>query len=142
MQPRRCLSPRGVMVLYVMKSGCSSFRELVLEFALLAALAGSPGVETPECVVEDGAVEGVEVLFVDEPEGEVGKVVVVVVLLSELWYFVQRASTSGRERAGRFSRLAVRVSKQKAQWAWVAMLGRSGLVEWRGRGVDGMTEAA
>lgn len=93
-----------------MKSGCSSLRELVLEFALLAALAESPGVERPECVVEDGAVEGVDV-----PGGRGSEELDGELLMSERLYFDQSASTSGRDSPGRFSRLAASVSKQKAQ---------------------------
>jgi hypothetical protein len=37
-------------------------------------------------------------------------------------YFDHNASTSCRERAGRLSRSAARLSKQYAQWAWVAIL--------------------
>ena len=37
------------------------------------------------------------------------------------WYFVHRDSTLASESAGRFSRLATRLSKQYAQCAWVAM---------------------
>jgi hypothetical protein len=44
------------------------------------------------------------------------------VLVGSVLYFVQSASTWARERAGRFSRLAARLSKQYAQWAWVAMV--------------------
>jgi hypothetical protein len=44
------------------------------------------------------------------------------VVVGSAVYFVHRASTWGRERLGRFSRLAERVSKQYAQWAWVAIL--------------------
>lgn len=42
---------------------------------------------------------------------------------SEVVNFVQRCSTWERGRGARFSRLAERVSRQYAQWAWVAMLG-------------------
>lgn len=44
------------------------------------------------------------------------------VLAGSVLYFAQRASTCARRRAGRFSRLATRLSKQYAQWAWVAMV--------------------
>jgi hypothetical protein len=44
------------------------------------------------------------------------------VVVGSAVYFVHRASTWGRERLGRFSRLEERVSKQYAQWAWVSIL--------------------
>ena len=54
--------------------------------------------------------------------GESASVSAVSVVVAEALYFFHRASTWRRERAGRFSSDAARLSKQYAQWASVAML--------------------
>ena len=60
--------------------------------------------------------------FSDEAAPSVDSPSISDVLVGSVLYFVQSASTSPRESAGRFSRLATRLSKQYAQWAWVAMV--------------------
>jgi len=59
------------------------------------------------------------------------------VVVGDVLYFVQRLSTWARESEGRFSRFETRLSKQYAQWAWVAMACGLDVRREGGGGVEG-----
>lgn len=134
MHPRSRLSPLLVTVFQVTKSGLSSTDDVML-VALLAELTPL-GVELVLCTLDelpvagDGALRrdiaaglyaGSAALGGDRESLSSGTCSGSVVVGSSV-YFAHNVSTSRRERLGRFSRLAARLSKQYAQWAWVAIL--------------------
>jgi hypothetical protein len=118
MQPRRRRSPLLLAVFQVTKSGESSTVEARL-VALLAWLMPL-GVELALWRLEELPVEGEGARSRDIAAGlkevslSAGTSSGSVVVGSSV-YFAQRASTSGRVRLGRFSKLATRLSKQYAQ---------------------------
>lgn len=134
-QPRSLFSPDLETVFHVTKSGWSSTsalssfcsavpRDVTLVPALLAELVPL-GVEA---ALDELPVEGERRRDIAAGLRLAGRSVVSSVsgaeaeAAGEAACFFQSAETWRRERAGRFSRLAVSVSKQYAQWASVAML--------------------
>jgi hypothetical protein len=128
MHPRSRRSPLLDTVFQVTKSGESSTEDRVV--ALLASLMPL-GVELALWRLEELPVEGEGARRRDiaagfAPGGERASTSAGTsrgsVVMGSSVYLDQRASTSGRERPRRFSRLAERLSKQYAQWAWVAIV--------------------
>lgn len=152
MQPRRRASfVPGEIVFQVTKRGCwvsgpvvvfvfgRGSRELPLLVALLAVLVPL-GVERALCRLLELVVLGEGARRRDKAAGLYARSASASASASEassdeavvVLYFSHSVSTSSRDSEGRFSRLAARLSKQYAQWAWVAMVG------WRQRRGGGM----
>lgn len=131
MHPRNRLSPLLLIVFHVTNRGCASVVEQML-VALLASLTPL-GVDPALCRLEvlpvagDGATRRDMAAGLYAGSAALGKPLSSgtcsgSVVVGSSVYFDHNASISRRERAGRFSRSAVRLSKQYAQWAWVAIL--------------------
>ena len=144
MQPRSRFSPPRCTVFHVTNSGCSStsaassllfcfdlpnpkklLRLLLAELAsdALDGVEATLGKDEDEDVAGEGATRrdmaGLLRVSGSESEGKGSS--------SErgfpLFHCFQRETTSDKVRLGVLVRVEERVSKQKAQWAWVAMLG-------------------
>jgi hypothetical protein len=126
MQPRNLFPPLLETVFHVTNSGESSTVEMLV--ALLASLTPL-GVELALCRLDELPVAG-EARSRDIAAGfaPLGEKVPLAggdckgsVVVGSSVYFAHKASTSRSESCGRFSRLAERLSKQYAQWAWLAI---------------------
>jgi hypothetical protein len=117
MQPRKFLDPDLDTAFHVTKSGWDSGMGRLLTLELWLVPLGVELMLEEVVVVGDGARRpDIAAGLLGGSTGSRASVV-----RGSALYFVHRASTWGRERLSRFSRLAARVSKQYAQWAWVAI---------------------